>query len=90
MTESSVLFLYHWFIGIVLSLAVGLMAARKTATQATLVQDYTGRAKTTFAVDHRQFLRTWGLYTASGAFLTLIFLLLLETRTYLRINGYIA
>ena len=89
MTESAVLFCYHLLIGATVSLAVSLFAARKVATQATLVQDYTGRAMTTFKVDRREFLKTWGLYTAAGTFLVLVFLLLLETRTYLENSGYI-
>lgn len=88
MTETSVLFLFHLFIGFTLSLVVGLVPASKTATQATLVNDFQGRARTTFKVDHRQFLRTWGLYTAIGVLITVVFLTLLETRTYLRNAGY--
>ena len=89
MSESAVLFAYHLFWGVTVSLAMSLFAAKRVATQATLVQDYTGRAMTTFKVDRREFLKTWGLYTAAGAFLTLVFLLLLETRTYLQSSGYI-
>lgn len=90
MTESAVMFLYHLFWGVTISLALSLLAAKRVATQATLVQDYTGRAMTTFRVDRREFLKTWGLYTAAGSTVTLVFLLLLETRTFLMNSGYIS
>ena len=90
MSDAAVVFAYHLFIGATISLTIALFWAKRVATQATLVQDYAGRAMTTFKVDRQEFLKTWGLYTAAGTMLTLVFLLLLETRTFLQDAGYIA
>ena len=89
MSQSAILFAYHLFAGFTVCLVLSLISARKVATQATLVSDYTGRAITTFKVDRGQYLRTWILYTATGTVAWLVCLLLWETRTYLRNAGYI-
>jgi hypothetical protein len=89
MTDAAIVFVYHLFWGFALSLAVSLLAAKRVATQATLVQDYTGRAMTTFRVDRAEFLKTWGLYTAAGSAVTVVILLLWETRAWMLNAGYI-
>ena len=89
MTDSTVIFAYRLAWCFVVSLIVALFWAKRVATQATLVQDYTGRSMTTFKVDRSEFRRTWALWTFSLSGVCLLVLLMLETREWMMSAGYV-
>lgn len=90
MTDSAVLFAYHLFWGVTVSLVVSLFAARQVATQATINQSRMGNEQITLKVSRAEFLRTWMLYTLSGSGTWMVVLLLWETKTFMENSGYIS
>jgi hypothetical protein len=91
MTDSMIVFSYRFFVGAVACLVVSLFWAKRVSTQQTINRDVMGSGQVvTTHVDHRQFLRTWGLYTACLSATWLAVLVAIQTHHWMRENGYIS
>lgn len=87
--DQTMVFSYHLTWGFAVALVVSLFWAKNVATQSTISKTQTGDSITTNHVDHRQFLRTWALFTASGTGTWFILLVVWQLRTFLMDSGYI-
>jgi hypothetical protein len=89
MTESTVVFIYHFVVGSFFSAVIGFFWARSVATTQTQVKNYNGDVVTTMDVDGAKFRRTWLMFALSMIGLVLLGLIVWEVRGVLDDMGYL-